>query len=989
MSGPAVMPSGVFTIPPGIPFVDALARGLLEASGGAPTGLAPVTVLLPNRRACRALADAFVTQTPAGALLLPAIAPIGDIDADETLSGEDMDGAATLAIPPAVPELRRLLLLTRLILANPGEARVSNAAQAARLARELAGLLDQVATERIGFEALETLVPADLAAHWQITLGFLRLLTEHWPAILEAEGALDPADRRNRLIERRIAAWHANPPAGPVIIAGSTGSIPATRDLMACVAALESGAIVLPGVDRDLEGAGRVTLDPGHPQYGLEQVLERLGLTPAEVRVWPGAEPGPAEMGRAKLIAASMRPAGAPAIMLDPAAIERATLGVTRIDCAGPREEAATIALLLREVLEDDGKTASLVTPDRGLARRVAAELRRWDIEIDDSAGQRLDLTPTGSFLRLTARLVADRWAPIPLLAALKHPLAAGGTDRAAFRGRVRALERRVLRGPRPAPGAEGLLAALREAEAPGGLVAWIEGVRDILAPLDRHLGAPGGASVPEAVAAHVAAVEALAATSETEAGARLWAGEAGEAAAGFLSELAQAGRDFGPLAGHAWPDLLETLMRRQTVRPRYGRHPRLNIWGVLEARLLGADRLILGGLNEGTWPAEPPPDPWMSRPMRAAFGLPPHERRIGLAAHDFAQAFAAPELFLTRATRVAGTPTVPSRWLLRLDNAVAGAPVALGRQAAAPVAWQIALDHPAETVRIQAPAPVPPVAVRPRQLSVTQVETLIRDPYAVYARHILRLRALDSIDADPGAAEQGTFVHDALDAFLRAYPDDLPDDASAHLLAMGRAALGAMADRPGVRAFWWPRFERVADWFLEHERGRRPDIERSVTEISGSLEFAAPGGRFTLTAKADRIDVLAGGAVAIVDYKTGTLPTKRDIEDGASPQLALEAAIAGAGGFADIMPAEVADLAYWRLSGGDPPGEIVAIAGGDSDLAARTLAGLEVLIAAYDDPDTPYHPQPDPRLAPRFSDYVHLERLAEYSPDRARTPRR
>ena len=312
-----------------------------------------------------------------------------------------------------------------------------------------------------------------------------------------------------------------------------------------------------------------------------------------------------------------------------------------------------------------------------------------------------------------------------------------------------------------------------------------------------------------------------------------------------------------------------------------------------------------------------------------------------------------------------------------------------LHRAAAAPIAWQTTLDRPAETVQIRVPAPVPPVAVRPRRLSVTQVETLIRDPYAVYARHILDLRALDPIDADPGAAEQGTFVHHALDAFLRAYPEHLPDDALAHLLAIGRTKLGAMADRPGVRAFWWPRFERVADWFLAHERGRRPDIERSLTEIKGSLEFEAPAGRFTLNATADRIDVLADGTIAIVDYKTGTLPTKRDIEDGASPQLPLEAAIASAGGFAAIAPAAVADLAYWRLGGGDPPGEIVAIAGGDSDLAARTLAGLEALIAAYDDPETPYRPQPDPRLAPRYSDYVHLERLAEYSPDRARMGRR
>ena len=374
---------------------------------------------------------------------------------------------------------------------------------------------------------------------------------------------------------------------------------------------------------------------------------------------------------------------------------------------------------------------------------------------------------------------------------------------------------------------------------------------------------------------------------------------------------------------------------------------------------------------------------------MRTAFGLPPHERRIGLAAHDFSQAFAAPELFLTRASRVAGTPTVPSRWLLRLENAVAGAAIDLHRAAAAPIAWQTTLDRPAETVQIRVPAPVPPVAVRPRRLSVTQVETLIRDPYAVYARHILDLRALDPIDADPGAAEQGTFVHHALDAFLRAYPEHLPDDALAHLLAIGRTKLGAMADRPGVRAFWWPRFERVADWFLAHERGRRPDIERSLTEIKGSLEFEAPAGRLRSTQRPTASDVLADGTIAIVDYKTGTCPPSGISKTAPRRNCRWRRRSQAPAGSPPSRPPRSPISPIGGSAAATRPGEIVAIAGGDSDLAARTLAGLEALIAAYDDPETPYRPQPDPRLAPRYSDYVHLERLAEYSPDRARMGRR
>lgn len=988
---PEGFPAGVFTIPAGVRFIDALARGLLQAAGGGET-LAATTVLLPNRRSCAALADAFARHSEAEALLLPEIAPVGDIDDEEGVDPEDLLDSRTLETAPAIPELRRQLLLTHLILSSRTEEELSEAGQAARLAQELARFLDQVQTERLGFDGLESLVPAELAEHWQVTLRFLRLATEHWPAILEEEGATDPALRRDRLIARRLQAWRERPP-GPVVVAGTTGSVPATRDLMAWVSRHETGAVVLPGLDRGIGKAAWEALDPAHPQFGLKRVLEELGRTPAEVGIWPGAEPTATAAARERVIAAAMRPAGAPPEAVDPEVLETALAGVSRISCPGPREEACTIALLLREALETEGKTAALVTRDRGLARRVAAELRRWGIEIDDSGGRRLDLTPAGSFLAAISRLIAERWAPVPVLAALKHPLAAGGRRRGFFLRCVRRLERDVLRGPRPEPGGGGLSKALAETGPPPWLASWLEEVRGILAPLERLVQSDSGADVADFAAAHAAAAEALAATDEAPGKDRLWKDESGDAAAAFLSELAESGRGLRLRAGAEWPGLVETLMRTRVVRPRRDRHSRLAIRGVLEARLIGADRIVLGGLNEGSWPAEPAGDPWMSRPMRQEFGLPPPERRIGLVAHDFAQAFAAPEVFLTRATRVEGTPTIPSRWLLRLENAMPDASAVLDGEAGQWAAWQAALDRPPEPVRMPFPRPCPPVAARPRQLSATQIETLIRDPYAVYARHVLALRALDPIDADPGPPERGMFVHAALAEFLDKFPGDLGDDATAALFELGREVLDreGLAHRPGVRAFWWPRFERVATWFLDLERERRPGIDRSFAEISGVWEFDAPAGRFKLTARADRIDLTKDGTIDIVDYKTGTPPAKRNVLSGAAPQLVLEAAIAEAGGFEGVPARPVSELAYWRLSGGEPPGEIVSVGGADPDpdLVSRVRDRIETLIAAYDDPEMPYLPQPESSLAPRYSDYLHLERLAEYAPDPVRTARR
>jgi len=991
---------GLYTIPPGVPFVDALAAGILAEAGADPMALADYTILLPTRRACRALRDAFLRQSDGTALLLPRMRPVGDVDPDDLGLGEG-PGFDQLDLPPAISEPRRLLLLARQILRREeaaGERMTHD--HAVHLARELARLLDQVQTERVGFDALATLAPREFARHWEDTLAFLAIVTAHWPDIVAAEGCIDPADRRNRLIEGLALHWAETPPPGPVIAAGSTGSIPATADLLAAVAALPRGAVVLPGLDRalDADSWAAAALDQTHPQYGLAQLLDRLGAARADVADWPAAS----EIGRrtpearAVLACEAMRPAETTDAWRDLASLpEDAITGVARLDCAGEKEEAETVALLLREALEAPGRTAALVTPDRRLGRRVATVLRRWGLEVDDSAGRPLGETAPGVFLRHVIHAAAEELAPVALLSACKHPLAAAGWSPAAFRRDIRRLERGILRGPRPAPGVDGLRGVLLEARQvpadgygalPADTAAAIESVIAALdaafAPLTECLAA-GEASLVMLMDAHLAAAEALAAT-DTEPGARsLWAGEAGEALADFMGSLRQAADVLPALPGASYPDLFDALLAGAVVRPRHGQHPRLNIWGPLEARLQQADRIILGGLNEGVWPADPGPDPWMSRPMRSAFGLPLPERRIGLAAHDFAQLFCAEEVFLTRAVKAEGAPTVPSRWLLRLEAVLEAA--GLTDAFAADGRWpglQAGLHAVDRHKPICPPRPAPPLAARPRRLSVTRIEAWMRDPYAIYAREILRLERLDPLEADPGAADRGTMIHDALDGFLRQYPDTLPPDAIDRLFAIGRAAFGAAMRRPAVRAFWWPRFERIARWFVSTEAERRVGIVESLTERRGEIAIDAPGGRFTLSAKADRIDRLADGTLAIIDYKTGAPPSDPQVQAGYAPQLPLEAVIAQAGGFPDVPAATVSELLYWRLSGGTPPGAIRAIKDDPAVLAADAAAGLARLVAAFDDPATPYHPAPNPlqRVPAAYDDYAHLARHAEWS---------
>ncbi|MFA5119619.1 double-strand break repair protein AddB [Zavarzinia sp.] len=964
----------LFTIPAGTSFVDAVAEALLARAGGDPLELAASLILVPTRRAARSLREAFLRRSAGKAVLLPRLRPLGDADEEElALTAE----TGALELPPAIEPLTRKFLLARLVMGwwrARGEAADAGAALAH--AQELARLIDEMETEGIDWSALDHVVPDALASHWQVTLDFLKIAArDYWPVIRDAHGAMDPAARRNQLLLAQAEAWRRTPPSHPVIVAGSTGSIPATAHLMAVVARLPKGAVVLPGLDLAMDDGDWAALEPGHPQWMLRELLARIRADRADVGLWPDGGPVPPPDARAALLAEAMAPAAtterwsASRRSLD---LDGALAGLFRIDAADSPAEARAIALLMREVLETPAATAMLVTPDRNLARRVAAELTRWEVEVDDSAGTSLGATVPGAFLRHAVDMVAGRFTPLDLLACLKHPFATLGLERAEMLRRLRRLERKLLRGPRPAAG----LAALRDLAAAKDeeLADLVDRLDRATAPLAAALAA--GGDLAAIAAAHVQATEALADGPAAPGAEILWRGEAGEAAAGLMQEMLAAAPAMAELAPRDYPGLFEQLAAGVAVRPRWGRHPRLRILGPQEARLEAADLVILGGLNETTWPAEPPADPWASRAMREKLGLPPVERRLGQAAHDFVTLAAAPRVVLTRAAKVDLSPTVLSRWLRRLD-----ALVGEGRWQAGPApAWALSLDPP-EGAPWPEPAPRPPVELRPTSFSVSDMEGLVRDPYALYAKRILRLKPLAPIDEAPGARDRGNIIHEVLDAFVRETgPGSLPDDALERLTALGREVFRRYDDQPAVQSFWWPRFLGVARWFLGIEAARRAEgFAPLAVETEGEMPLAAGGRDHVITARADRIDRRPDGSTVVIDYKTGRPPTKPDMERGYRPQLPLEAAILARGGFAEVGPSSVGAIEVWRLTGGKPAGEVKTIGEGDAmTLADGAVEGAVRLLAAYADPDQPYLAKPNPKRA-GFGDYDHLARVGEW----------
>ena len=983
-AAPWLSAQAVFTIAPHLPFLDCLAEGISDHAGDDPLALANITVLLPTRRACRSLREAFLRRSAGLPLLLPRMMPLNDIDEEDALLAGFANAEAAARLPPAIAPLKRQLLLAKLIAAVPSPAgEAIRPDQAVRLAAELARLLDQAQTERLGLERLANLAPAEYAEHWQITLKFLEILTAAWPAVLADEGAIDPATHRNLVFAAQIEAWK-NGSAGPVIAAGSTGSIPATADLLATIANLPQGCVVLPGLDQGLDDEAWMEIDDTHPQAGLKHLLAHMNIARDAVTAWPVA--GAPAGARTRLVSECMRPAAATDRWRNLGNLSATAIaGLSRIDCPGPREEAEVIALIMRESLEVTQRTCALVTPDRRLAERVATELARWHIEVDDSAGRPLEQTPPGAFLRLLATAVAESFAPVATLALCKHPLAAAGMDVVAFRSLTRQAELHLFRGPRPAPGLEGL----KRLAAIGGdhravLETW-------LAALDGSCGAFAAlmarpkVSLATLLEAHLTAAEALAGSSDLPGPLRLWAGDAGEMAAAFAAEVAESAGVLDDIEPGSYPALLDTLMAGRVVRPRYGLHPRLSILGPLEARLQRFDVTILGGLNEGTWPNEPGADPWMSRPMRAAFGLPSPERRIGLAAHDIAQALCGPRVVATRALKVEGTPTVPSRWLRRLDQAIAAAGLSGDFTKEQPpwLPWALALNQAPAAAPIGPPAPKPPVAARPRRLSVTEIERWMRDPYSIYAKHVLGLKPLDPLDQDVSVADYGMVVHKALQTFVALHPSGaLPANAYDELCTLARNLFARAALRASVMAFWWPRFQRIAAWFLQEEAARRHTLTRSFVEVRGELRLTTAGEPFTLVAQADRIDLLSDGTLRILDYKTGAPPPQLEVLKGFAPQLPLEAVIAGAGMFTDVPAKPISELAFWRLHGRDDGGDISVVKGDLAEIATTAREGLLGLIAAFDDPATGYEARPNPEMAPVYSDYLHLARVKEWAGD-------
>lgn len=969
MFEPSTLPR-LFALPPGVDFPKSVVVGLLDRmSHQPPEAMAKVEIYVNTQRMQRRVRQLFADG---GARLLPRIRVLGDIGRDLAMSD----------LPPAVPPLRRRLelaqLVARLIENEPDLAPKSSVFD---LADSLAALMDEMQGEGVTPDTLRALDVEDQSGHWQRALQFVSLVESFLGETAKTHP--DTEGRQRQVIERLVARWATHPPSHPIIVAGSTGSRGATGLLMQAVAKLPQGAVILPGFDEDMPHAAWAQLEDAlqgedHPQYRFAALATALNMTPDDIRPWSRTPaPNPA---RNRLVSLAMRPAP----VTDQWQIEGpifqgvqdATQDLTLVEAQSPRQEALAIAMILREAIEQKTPIA-LITPDRNLTRQVTAALDRWGVEPDDSAGRPLALSAPGRLFRHVSDLFVRELTSDMLLAILKHPLTHSSEGRGDHLRWTRDLELEVLRRGLPYPTPEALSGWAEKREMEPEFQAWVSWINKCLFQASSASPHP----LTYWVERHISLTESVAAGPVGRGSGGLWDKAAGREALKHITQLQNEAEFGGDMSAQDYVSLFSAVLNKGEVRDPNTPHRGVMFWGTLEARVQGTETVVLAGLNEGSWPEAPTPDPWMNRKMRQDAGLLLPERRIGLSAHDFQQAVAAKRVFITRAARNDESETVASRWINRLTNLLSG----MSEQGAQSLAdmrergntW-IKLAKSVDTPKVsmppeKRPAPCPPLAARPNQLSVTRISKLIRDPYAIYAEQVLKLRPMRPLHQNPDAPLRGTVLHSVLERFITERPDgETAEDAKSRLLAVTDEVLATDAPWPATRALWHAKLARVADWFIAEEEKRRVFSDNIANEIRGRMTLDDLG--FTLTGTADRIDRDHEGQFRIYDYKTGTPPTPK-AQKHFDKQLLLEAVMAVAGGFKNLPAGPVSHVAYIGLGASPVTSEITLDAGEIDEIQSE----LEQLIGAYSSADQGYLSRRAMQQERFDGDYDHLARFGEW----------
>ena len=989
------MTLNLYTIASDAPFLDVLVEQVIAGfplnAGASLPPLSQWTILVPNRRTARELREKFLALARQDAMILPRIQPIGDLEEDFF---SDEAGPAGLA--DALSPIARHFVLQSLVHewaeSNPhlslAQTLARSPEQAQALALSLAELVDELEIEEKPLSKIRESIDLDLAHHREALVGLLALVDVRLPQILHGEGLIGAKDRRSKLIRANAGKLAGAQPARPIIAAGSTGSIPATRTLLKTIAALPHGAVVLPGLDTGLADADWENVSPQHSQFALKQLLHDMDLKPRQVAVL-GPEAGP----RAWLASEVMRPsetsdAWASIMPKSKAQVREAMRGVDLLHCRDTVEEAQTIAAFIRGQLEETTGSIGVITPDRKLARRITAQLRRWNIYPADTAGEPLIGFGAARYLALLLDIAEEPKSSMALAALLHHASSRFEMEQGQASTVAEAIDVTLLRSNFMRRGLAQLPELLQQVSAGAqhgfrvhdaavkpGSDSWPAFATSVLKVHEQLLPLLGGERA--SLAQHL---DALMTVAQRISAAELWQGSEVGLLREMVEELSLEAHRLPALRLSEAATLLRHYLRSAKYYPVEPTTTRVSLVGLLEARLLSFDTSILAGLNEEVWPGRADTGPWLNRPMRNQLEVQQPESDIGQMAHDFVQALGGGRVILSTSEREGATPRLPSRWLLRLETILKAADykpdttdMAQWQQ------WATMLDAADDTPFAGIPLAKPPLHQRPPKISVTQVRTLLDDPYAVYARDVLGLNPIEAISQDKTGATRGNLFHLALAEFFKAHPLQPPAEPLAALLAAGKQAFALFDSGPDLQHYWWPRYERVAVWLASELHIFYEQGGRLLAESKGSCELALGDTAMKLTGKADLIAITASGTSRVYDFKTGTLPSSSDEAASFTYQLTLEAAMLALGAFKDTGAAATEQAAYIGISGRIPPGQVKLVDDDTLANSAEHLRKLEELLKGYQNQEQPYYPRANVTKEDKPRDYDHLSRYREW----------
>lgn len=898
------------------------------------------TVYLPTRRSCMVLEETLFQKNPQTSFILPRIVALGETTPEELIlmSSELVEELSLL--PAVIRPSRRRLLLATLIEKFRYSERGMGADLALKWADKLTAILDEMRTHDVNLKTLKEIGPVSgHAEHWEKIHTFLSLVSNHWDSILEEEQAVESITWQKRILDAYAHFLKTQGTRKPIMIAGSLGTIPSTANLIQAISKLPNGVVVLPGLEKIKQ---KEPVSPRHPQFFLFALLEKLDINPCHVEYLTDTQHFDTDTSCHK--------------KSEFQGIEIQCENLSYMEASDQAEEARLVAISIRKALEEGKKKIVCVATDQALLKRINTELEVWDIVPLSPQSRSLIDTNLGSFLHLVTLGLSNPFPVVALASLCKHALSKKTEDWNLF-------ERYILRKWTGSYSLQALDYAVQRAENQMDLDTWNQ-VADFYNQLKKLLMDRDGThslkyylkkidTFLRWLAEHDEPAESLfliLCPEEAESFQTLW------------EDLHKSG-DLEIVHPQNLSDVFFTLLQQPYQALVGGHTQEVLLLPPADARFIDADLKILAGLNEGVWPLEPPKDPFFTYNMRQSLKLPPLESKIGQSAHDFLSCLCGPgDKLITRSLRIGGVPSIPSRFLSYLHLGLKRKGLKL-HSSNELKQWSRDLYLPPQKITLGIPAPCPPANLRPNRLSVTEIGLLLKDPYSIYAKHILKLTELNFFSNQHQYRSFGIFVHECLHEWNR----DFNKTEAPSFLNRAKFLFGLHFGSWEENRFWWEKFLNLLKWV-----SLQSPWSNTVTEIRGEIVLPIGDHLFTLFGKADRID-WNEQSLRIIDYKTGGVPSGSSVKSGESPQLLLEALIFYKNGFSGLPIAPLTSLEYWGVLT-----EEKVILKDDLNLFISNIEQrLQKLMTSFLNDSTPYLSYPKGKLSD-YS-YDHLSRFQEW----------